>query len=346
MIFAHSRTGMPLDPLATVFVPDKNPYACLMHWWLLPATRFNSPKCCLDNISYAPLEWRFAIIHLRERSRLRGLARGKPVAKYKKKRARELQHDRFRDTTMGLLERLGDLLEGRGRTMLYGLGALVLAGLLVVIFVKWNYRKNDEARQALGRAIDISTATISSSAEAESSEMSYGSELERSQRAIEEFERVAAKYGDPYKSQARYFIASNRLVVDREKAISELTELENSRVPEVSALSRFALAQVKESDGKLDEAAQLYTDLAKANSVTITPETANLRLAKVYEKMGKKKEAADLLFNIVDASRKAKADNNLPAPASSASREAATELKKLDPDRYAQLPPEIPSLLG
>jgi type II secretory pathway component PulM len=80
------------------------------------------------------------------------------VAKYKKKRARELQHDRFRDTTMSFLDRLGDLLEGRGRTILYGLGGLILAVLLVVFFVKWNNRKNDEARQALGRAINITTA--------------------------------------------------------------------------------------------------------------------------------------------------------------------------------------------
>ena len=94
--------------------------------------------------------------------------------------------------------------------------------------------------------------------------------------------------------------------------MTELAELGNSDVAEVAALSKFALAQAKESDGKLDEAAQLYSDLAKLNSVTVTPETANLRLAKVYEKQGKKKEAADLLFNIVDASRKAKGADKLP----------------------------------
>jgi tetratricopeptide (TPR) repeat protein len=269
------------------------------------------------------------------------------VAKYKKKRARELQHDRFRDTTMGLFDRLGNLLEGRGRTILYGLGGLVLAGLIALLLVKWNNRKTDEAQQALGRAISISTATIGSPLPgANPSEPTFGNEMERSQRAIEEFEKVAAKYGDPYRSEARYFIASNRLAVDREKGTSELTELSNSGVPEVAALSKFALAQVKESDGKYDEAAQLYSDLARLNSPTINQETAHLRLAKIYEKQGKKKEAADLLFNIVDASRKAKGDDNLPLPASAAAREAATELKRLDPDRYAQLPPETPSLLG
>jgi tetratricopeptide (TPR) repeat protein len=268
------------------------------------------------------------------------------VAKYKKKRARELQHDRFRDTTMSFFDRLGNLLEGRGRTILYGLGGILLAGLLVILFVKWSNRKSDEARQALGRAITISKANVTATPVAGSTDITFGSEQERAQRAIDEFEKVAAKYGEPYRSESRYFIASNRLVVDRQKGISELAELGNSSVGEVAALSKFALAQAKESDGKLDEAAQLYADLAKLNSPAVTPETANLRLAKVYEKQGKKKEAADVLFNIVDASRKARGSDNLPVPVSAAAREAADDLRKLDPDRYAQLPPETPSLAG
>lgn len=269
------------------------------------------------------------------------------MAKYKKKRARELQHDRFRDTTMSFLDRFGNVLEGRGRTILYGLGGLIVAVLLVILFVKWNSRKNDEARQALGRAITISKAAIlTTSPVSGSSEITFGSERERAQRAIEEFEKVAAKYGEPYRSESRYFIAANLLVVDRQKGMTELANLGNSSVVEVATLSKFALAQAKESDGKLDEAAQLYAELAKLNSPTVTAETANLRLAKVYEKQGKKKEAADLLFNIVDASRKAKGTDNLPLPVSAAAREAADELQKLDPDRYAQLPPETPSLAG
>ena len=267
------------------------------------------------------------------------------MAKYKKKRARQLQHDRFRDTTMGLLDRLGDLLEGKGRTILYGLGGIFAVVLIVTFFVKWNNRKNDEAQQALGRGITIAKAPVMAAAPPGSDELVFPTEKERSQRAIEIFEQVAAKYGDPYQAEARFFIATNRLTLDRAKAISELTELNNSGVPEVAALSKFALAQANESDNKFDEAATLYIELARLNSATIPAETANLRLAKVYEKQGKKKEAADVLFNIVDASRKAKGPDNLPLPTSSAAREAAEELQKLDPDRYAQLPPET-SLAG
>ena len=268
------------------------------------------------------------------------------MAKYKKKRARELQHDRFRDTTMGFLDRLGNLLEGRGRTILYGLGGLLLAGILAILFVKWSNRKSDEAQQAIGRAITISRGAVSTTPIPGNTGPTFATEKERAQSAIEEFEKVAAKYGDPYKAEARYFIASNRLLLDRQKGISELNELTNSDVDEVAALAKFALAQAYESDGKHDDAARLYTELAKANNPTVTTETANLRLAKVYEKQGKKKEAADVLFNIVDASRKARGADNQPVPQSSAAREAAEELQKLDPDRYAQLPPETPTLAG
>jgi tetratricopeptide (TPR) repeat protein len=221
-----------------------------------------------------------------------------------------------------------------------------VAGLLIMFFVKWNNRKNDEARQALGRAITISRANVSTTPIPGSNELTFATDKERAQRAIDEFEKVAAKYGDPYRAQSQYFIASNRLVVDRQKGISELVALQNSKVGEVAALSKFALAQTYESDGKYDDAARLYTELVKQNSPTVTAETAHLRLAKVYEKQGKKKEAADVLFNIVDASRKAKGSDNLPLPQSSAAREAADELQKLDPDRYAQLPPETPTLAG
>ena len=247
---------------------------------------------------------------------------------------------------MNYLDRVGDSLEGRGRTLLYALGAALLATLLIIFFVKWTNRKNDEARQALGRAITMAKAPVSTVPLGDNSEPSFSSEKERAQRAVEEFEKVAAKYGDPYKSQSRYFIATNRLLLDREKGINELAELSKSDIPEVAALSKFALAQAKESDGKLDEAAQFYTELAKLNSQTLAPEAANLRLAKVYEKQGKKKEAADLLFNIVDTARKAKGTDDKPVPTSGAVREAANELEKLDPARYAQLPPETPTLAG
>jgi hypothetical protein len=268
------------------------------------------------------------------------------VAKYNKKRARELQHDKFRDAAGRIFDRASDRLEGRGRAILYGIAGLVLVAILAGVYLKWSNRKADEARQALGRGITISTAAVATASPAlgaPTQAPSYSTQQERAQRAIAVFEQVAAKYGDPYKTEAQYFIATNLLYIDREKGMTQLAEVSKSSEVEPATLAKFALAQAKEADNKLDEAAKLYSELAAQSSPVVSPDTANLRLASIYEKQGKKKEAADLLFNIVEASRKAKDSDGASPPPSAAARDASEKLQKLDADRYAKLTPEAPS---
>jgi len=210
----------------------------------------------------------------------------------------------------------------------------------VVVYgvVRWRHKHTEEAEAALGRAIAITRAEISTTPLPNSKDPVFSTEQERAQHAIDEFRKVEMKYGDPYRSEARYFIAANLLLTDHDKGLGELQSLsQGSR--EISILSKFALAQAKEGDGKLDEAAALYAEIARANSPVVTPESANLRLALVYDKQGKKKEAADLLFSIVDAARKAKDKDGKPASESAAAREATQKLQKIDPARHAQLPP-------
>jgi predicted negative regulator of RcsB-dependent stress response len=153
---------------------------------------------------------------------------------------------------------------------------------------------------------------------------------------------VAAKYGDPYRELAKYFVAANKLGLNRSEAIGELEGLSKSSNQEVAVMSKFALAQAKEEDGQYDAAIGLYTEIARSNSPVIPADTANLRIALIYEKQGKKKESVDMLFAIIESSRKAKDKDGKPLPPSSASREAATKLEKLDSARFAQLPPEPP----
>jgi tetratricopeptide (TPR) repeat protein len=261
------------------------------------------------------------------------------VAKYKKKRARELKHDRFRDTTMGLVDRMGNRLEGKGKTILYGLVGLVALGALLMLFNSWRARKNGEAAAALGRAIRVAEAPVTTTPAPGSTAPTFTTERARAEKAVEEFQKVASNYGGSTGEIARYFAATNRLVLDPDKGMSELEALTKSGDQEVSTLARFALAQAKESAGKLDDAAALYGELAKQNGNIITADTANVRLAAVYEKQGKKAQAADILFNLVETARKAKGKDNKPVPQSAAVRQAAQQLEKLDPERYAKLSP-------
>lgn len=265
------------------------------------------------------------------------------MATYKKKRARELKHDRFRDTTMLLADKLADRVAGRGRQILYGLLVLVVLFAAGYGVKHWRDKHAGEAEAAMGRAITINGAEIGPAPAAGSKDPVFSTQQERSERAIAEFEKVAAKYGEPYRTEARYFIATNLLVTDRAKGETDLQALSQS-AGEIGTLAKFALAQAKEADGNLDEAARLYGEITKQGSAIVTPETSNLRLGAVYDRQGKKKEAADLLFNIVDTARKAKDKDGKPVPESSASREAAQKLLKIDPARHAQLtPPPAPT---
>jgi hypothetical protein len=196
------------------------------------------------------------------------------VAKYKKKRARELQHDKFRDAAGRIFDRVGDRLEGQGKNLLYGLAGVVLLAVLLGVYLKWSNRKTDEARRALGKAIAIATAPVATTSPIPGAPTpEFSSEAERSQRAIAVFQQVANKYGDPYRTEARYFIATTLLSVDRNKALSELEEVSKSSVAEPAALAKFALAQALEADAKYDDAAKLYSELAALKSEVVTSDS-------------------------------------------------------------------------
>lgn len=263
------------------------------------------------------------------------------MARYKK-RAQELKHDAFRDKTLGLVDRLSNKLEGKGRAILYGLGVLVAIGLIAWFWSSRVDKKRQEAYSALGRAIEISSAAVKPLPSPGSTDLTFPTEKDRAERAVAEFQAVAAKYGNPYRELANYFIAANKLWINRSEGISELEGLSKISNQEVATMAQFALAQAREEDGQFDAAVGLYQEIAKKNSSVIPTDTVNLRLALVYEKQGKRKEAVDVLFTIVESSRKAKDPEGKPLTPSASAREAATTLEKLDSTRYAQLPPEPP----
>jgi tetratricopeptide (TPR) repeat protein len=265
------------------------------------------------------------------------------VAKYSKKRQRELKKDQFRDKTMQVLDTVGDRLEGRGRLLLYILGGIVAVAILAGIFSWWSNKKSQEAAQALGRAIEVASTPVQAQPAPGSNQPSFPTEQARAERSAAEFQKVADKYSGQTREIARYFIAVSHLTLDRNRGLSELDGLTKSSYTDVAAQARFALAQAREADGQADAAIAIYKQLAQDNNPAIPAETVNLRLASIYEKQGKTKEAVDLLFQIADNSRKAKSPDGKPLPKSSAAREAETKLQKLDAARYAQLPPEAPS---
>jgi lipopolysaccharide biosynthesis regulator YciM len=218
-------------------------------------------------------------------------------------------------------------------------GAVALVALLLA-FNWWRERRADAARFALGQAIKIADAPVSATPQPGQSGPTFATERERAQKAVEAFQKVQNDYGSPYKEVARYMAAANLLSVDRPKGLSELEALSKDGDADVAARARFALAQAREADAQYDAAAAGYQELLKTGAASVSPNAVKLRLAAVYEKQGKKEEAVNLLFQMVEAARNAKGKDGKPLPESTVTRTAADKLQELSPERYAQLPKE------
>jgi tetratricopeptide (TPR) repeat protein len=255
--------------------------------------------------------------------------------------------DPFQEKVGARVEEIGGKLQGQGRNILYGLGALAVIAVLVGIFYLWNSRSNAAAQTALGKAIETSQAIVSPSPQpAGSTQKSFKTERERAEAAVAEFQAVADKFGGSVGEKAKYFVAVNRLTIDRPAAIEELRSLATSD-SNVGKLSKFALAQALTDDGKYDEAVPLLQALASDKDPIIAKDTINFNLAKIYEKQGNKQQAADIYFNIAKAASEAKDQDGKPLPMTDTARDAKSKLEELDPDRAKQIvEPEPQSPFG
>ena len=241
------------------------------------------------------------------------------------------------------VEDYGRKFEGKGKNILYALAALAVLATLFAIFYTWNQRSDTAGQTALGKGIETMTAPVKTQpTPANFTGKVYNNERERTEAAINEFQTVADKFGSPVKEKARYFAAVNRLKLDRAAALPELEELSKMN-GEVGTLTKFALAQVKSDEGKFDEAAALYESLIALEDPILAKETINLELAKVYEKQGKKAEAAVLFYNIAKTASESKDLEGKPIPMPPAATEALDKLKQLDPEKAKEITvPEAP----
>lgn len=245
--------------------------------------------------------------------------------------------DAFQRESERRIEDLSGKMEGKGKTILYAVGAVIVLAILIGIFVSYNRRTEAAAQAALGKAIETASARVTDQpVPAGSTEKVFKTEKERAEAAIAEFQAVADKFGSPVREKAQYFVAVNKLSIDRAAGIAELENLAKQS-GEIGTLSKFALAQAKAGDGKHDEAVALYQELLNSSDPIISKDTINLNLAKVYEKQGKKKEAADLYYAIAKPASEAKDADGKAIPMSPSANEAKTKLKELDPVRAADI---------
>ena len=254
--------------------------------------------------------------------------------------------DPFQKAVGKRIEDAAGIFEGQGRNILYGIAAAVVLGLVIWIIYSWSGRTSAEAQTALGKAIETSQASISETPPiAGSTQKSFKTIKERSDAAIAEFQTVVDKFGGAAGDKAKYFIAVNRLLIDRPAGTQELQAL-TSKSGEVGSLSKFALAGVYADDGKTEEAIKLYQELAASSDPVVAKETVQFELAKQYEKAGRKEDAVNTLFELVKAASEAKDLEGKSVPLTQTAQSAKDKLKQLDPEKAKEIPEPLPDTPG
>ena len=257
---------------------------------------------------------------------------------------KKVYRDSFQQNVGVKLEDVGRKFEGKGKNLLYGLAAIAVLATLIGIFYVWNRRSEAAARTALGKAIETSQAEVSSSpAPAGSTKKTFKTEKERAEASIQAFQEVADKYGSPVQDKAKYFIAVNKLSIDRPAAITELQALTGVR-GEVGTMSKFALAQALADEGKLDEAAAIYKELSEMSDPIVAKDTIKFGLAETYRKLGKTQEASELYFNIAKAASEVKDADGLPVPLTETAKQARAKLEEIDPNKAREIPKPLPEM--
>jgi hypothetical protein len=245
--------------------------------------------------------------------------------------------DAFQQTVNKRVEEVGKTFEGKGKTFLYAVAAAAVLLVLVGIFYMWNRSSDAKAQAALGRAIETSQAIVTDSPlPAGTTIKTFKTEKERAEASVAEFQTVADKFGGSVGEKAKYFIAVNKLSLDRAAATTELEGLSKSN-NEIGNLSKFALAQVKAGDGKTDEAVALYQQLAADGNPVIAKDTINFELAKLLEKQGKKDDAVNIYYSIAKTASEAKDADGKPVPLSSTARDAKAKVEELAPEKAKEI---------
>lgn len=252
-------------------------------------------------------------------------------------RKKVVYQDNFQRGVGNKIEKLMSTFEGRGKIIFYGFASIALLMILVSIFYIWNRRTSNVAQTALGKAIETGNATVTEApVPAVATYKTFKTQKERAKAAIKEFQFVADNYGSPFREKARYFIATHRLQTDRPSGIKELEEL-TLVGGNVGILSKFVLAQIKNNEGKLEEAAKYYQELSQLKDPVVSKETVNFELARIYEKRGKTKEAIDLYFNIVKEANEVEDSQGNSLPQTQTAIESKEKLEELSPERAKEI---------
>jgi predicted negative regulator of RcsB-dependent stress response len=211
-----------------------------------------------------------------------------------------LKQDKFAVATASSM----DWLSGhRSGVMRWVIGAAVVLVVIIAALVFWNFRTS-AADKALGAALDVYTTPLAVPG-APAEKNVYNNAADRSKEANREFVAVAHDFGStPAGAKAHYFAGvTYEELGQNASAETELKTAAGSWDRNLSNLAKLALAGLYHQTGRDSQAIDLYNELAKKPSITVSASVAQLDLAELYAATGKNDQARAIWAKVKDSDK-------------------------------------------
>jgi len=202
------------------------------------------------------------------------------------------RHEMKQDDLVTAIERAGKWAR-ENTSLLRNTGLAALAVVVIAVAAYWLLAgRASESGRLLREAQERFEAPVG--APATGGALSYATPAERDRAALELFEQLVARYSGRGEGKiGRYYqgILLARLGRNQEAAAALSAFLESPSSPILGSLARAQLAQVRTQEGRLDEAASLYQELANDTAGAFPKDFALFYLAGVLSQQGKTDEA-------------------------------------------------------
>jgi len=195
----------------------------------------------------------------------------------------QLKEDKFQEVTRGAIAQAQ---QHRQQLTLLGIVVLVLV-LAGGAYGYWRNHQDDQASAALGQALSTYAAPIRApGAIQDPSIASYASTAERDKEAEKQFQAVADKYPHTETGKNALYMAAAAALdggqyANAETKFKKVVDVGNK---DLAALAKLGLASVYEARNRDQDAINIYNELIKKPTQSVSSQHAQFALADLYER--------------------------------------------------------------
>ena len=196
---------------------------------------------------------------------------------------RQLKEDRFQEVTR---EAIAQAQAHRQQLTLLGMVVVVVV-IAAGAYSYWRNQQDDQASVSMGQAMNTYSAPIRpQGAPADPTQLSFTSIAERDQQAEKQFQTIADKYSHTETGKNALYMAGVAALDASQYSDAEgkFKKVADSGNKELSSLAKMGLASVYESAGRDQDAINIYNELMKKPTESVSRARAQFALAALYEK--------------------------------------------------------------